>query len=257
MNKPLILVTNDDGLNAKGIQALVSMVSGFGDIYVVAPNRANSGKSSSITVETPIRIRKIKDQENLHVYSCKGTPVDCVKLALNKILPRTPDFLVSGINHGANTSVSVIYSGTMGAAIEGSLNGIPSIAYSLNDFRADADFTQSVKCGREIFQKLLQNKLRKNTCLNVNFPKGEIKGIKTCRQAIGRWQEEFDHRIDPFGEDYYWLTGSFINEDENRNETDEWAILNGFATIVPVKTDMTDYALIEDLKSWENDEIEV
>ncbi|MCT4603947.1 MAG: 5'/3'-nucleotidase SurE, partial [Marinifilum sp.] len=165
-DKPIILVTNDDGLNAKGIKALVAMVKGFGDIYVVAPNRSNSGKSNSITVEVPIRIKKVRDEENLHIYSCKGTPVDCVKLALNKILPRTPDFLVSGINHGANTSVSVLYSGTMGATIEGCLNGIPSIGYSLNDFSADADFSQSVKFGRKIFANLIEKGLERSVCLN-------------------------------------------------------------------------------------------
>ncbi|MDM8159505.1 5'/3'-nucleotidase SurE [Labilibaculum sp. K2S] len=248
--KPIILVTNDDGLNAKGIKALVAMVKDFGDIYVVAPNRTNSGKSNSITVEVPIRIKKVRDEENLHIYSCKGTPVDCVKLALNKILPRIPDFLVSGINHGANTSVSVLYSGTMGAAIEGCINGIPSIGFSLNVFDADADFTQSVKYGRKIFANLLQNGLSTGVCLNVNFPKDEIKGIRVCRQAAGRWNEEFDHRQDPFGGDYYWLTGHFKNAEPHNEETDEWAIKNGFASVVPTQIDMTAHALLEDLKKW-------
>ena len=250
-NKPIILVTNDDGLNAKGIKALVTMVKGFGDIYVVAPNRSNSGKSTSITVEVPIRIKKVRDEENLHIYSCKGTPVDCVKLALNKILPRTPDFLVSGINHGTNTSVSVLYSGTMGATIEGCLNGIPSVGYSLNDFSADADFSHSIKYGRKIFANLKNKGLSKNVCLNVNFPKGGIKGIRVCRQADGRWKEEFDHRQDPFGGDYYWLTGYFKNAEPHAEETDEWAIQNGYTSVVPTKIDMTAHQLVKDLKSWD------
>jgi 5'-nucleotidase len=249
--KPIILVTNDDGLNAKGIKALVAMVKDFGDIYVVAPNRSNSGKSNSITVEVPIRIKKVRDEENLHIYSCKGTPVDCIKLALNKILPRKPDFLVSGINHGANTSVSVLYSGTMGATIEGCINGIPSIGFSLNVFAADADFTESIKYGRKIFANLVQNGLQTGICLNVNFPEDEIKGIRVCRQAIGRWNEEFDHRQDPFGGDYYWLTGHFKNAEPNAEETDEWAIQNGFASVVPTHIDMTAHDLLEDLKKWD------
>ncbi|RUT78594.1 5'/3'-nucleotidase SurE [Ancylomarina longa] len=248
---PIILVTNDDGLNAKGIKALVALVKGYGDIYVVAPNRSNSGKSNSITVEVPIRIKKVRDEENLHIYSCKGTPVDCVKLALNKILPRTPDFLVSGINHGANTSVSVLYSGTMGATIEGCLNGIPSAGFSLNDFNPDADFSEAVKYGRKIFGNLVEKGLQKGVCLNVNFPKGEVKGIRVCRQAEGMWKEEFDHRTDPFGGDYYWLTGYFKNAEPNSKETDEWAIRNGFASVVPTQVDMTAHALLEDLKTWD------
>lgn len=253
--KPIILVTNDDGVNAKGIKALVEMVKGLGEIYVVAPNRANSGKSNSITVEVPIRIKKVKEEENLHVYSCKGTPVDCVKLALNKILPRTPDFLVSGINHGANTSVSVLYSGTMGATIEGCLNGIPSVGFSLNDFNSKADFSQSVLFGRRIFQNVIKNGLQKYVCLNVNFPTGEIKGVRVCRQADGAWKEEFDHRKDPFGGDYFWLTGHFKNAEPKAEDTDEWAIQNGYASVVPTLIDMTAHQLVEELKScgYEND----
>ncbi len=250
-NKPLILVTNDDGINAKGIKALVEMVKDFGDIYVVAPNRTNSGKSNSITVEIPIRIKHIKEAENMHIYSCKGTPVDCVKLALNKILPRRPDFLVSGINHGTNTSVSVLYSGTMGAAIEGCLNGINAVGFSLNDFSSRADFSQCVTYGRKIFANVIKNRLPNGICLNVNFPKGDIKGIRVCRQADGVWKEEFDHRTDPFGSDYYWLTGYFKNAEPNAVETDEWAINNGYASIVPTKIDMTAHSFINDLKAWD------
>ncbi|PID95594.1 MAG: 5'/3'-nucleotidase SurE, partial [Bacteroidetes bacterium] len=245
--KPIILVTNDDGINAKGIRALVEMVKGFGDIYVVAPNRANSGKSHSITVEVPIRVKHIKEEDNIHVYSCKGTPVDCVKLALNQILPRRPDFLVSGINHGSNTSVSVLYSGTMGATIEGCLNGINSVGFSLNSHSFDADFSQCVEYGRKIFANVVKNRLPKSVCLNVNFPTGEIKGIRICRQAEGVWKEEFDHRTDPFGGDYYWLTGYFENIESDAEDTDEWAITNGYASVVPTKIDMTAHSVINDL----------
>ncbi len=253
LNTPLILVTNDDGVNAKGIKALVEMIDGFGDIYVVAPNRANSGKSHAITVETPLRIKQIKEEENLHVYSCKGTPVDCVKLALNQILPRRPDFLVSGINHGSNTSVSVLYSGTMGATIEGCLNHIPSVGFSLNTSDANADFSACITVGRKIFARVVGNQLPVNICLNVNFPTGEIKGIRACRQTNGLWKEEFEHRIDPFGSDYYWLTGHFENNEPDATDTDEWAINNGYAAVVPIRTDLTSHAFLKELKEW-NDE---
>ncbi|MDE5423810.1 5'/3'-nucleotidase SurE [Ancylomarina sp. DW003] len=248
--KPLILVTNDDGVNAKGISALYEMVKDFGEIYMIAPNRANSGKSNSITVEVPIRIKKIKDEENLKVFSCKGTPVDCVKLALNKIVPRQPDFVVSGINHGANTSVSVMYSGTMGATIEGCLAGIPSVGFSLDSFESKADFSQCVKFGRKIFENVVKNGLPRSICLNVNFPVGDIKGVRVCRQADGMWKEEFDHRKDPFGGDYYWLTGHFKNAEPHADDTDESAIKEGYASIVPTQVDMTAHHVLENLKTW-------
>lgn len=251
LEKPLILVTNDDGVNAKGIKALVELVKDFGDIYVVAPNRSNSGKSNAITVEVPIRIKHVKEAENLHVYSCKGTPVDCVKLAINKILPRKPDFLVSGINHGTNTSVSVLYSGTMGATIEGCLNGIHSVGFSLNDFKSDADFSQCITYGRKIFANVVKKHLPHNVCLNVNFPKGNVKGIRICRQTDGAWQEDFDHRTDPFGGDYYWLTGRFNNAEPEATDTDEWAVNNGYAAVVPTQIDMTAHTVIATLKQWD------
>lgn len=250
-DKPLILVTNDDGVHAKGIKALVEMVQPFGQVYVVAPNRSNSGKSNSITVEVPIRLKQMKDEENLKIYSCKGTPVDCVKLALNKILPRRPDFLVSGINHGSNTSVSVMYSGTMGATIEGCLNNIPSVGFSLNAFGADADFTQCVRYGRQIFANLVQRGLPQSVCLNVNFPDDKIKGVRVCRQADGMWKEEFDHRTDPHGGDYFWLAGYFKNAEPHAEETDEWAIKNGYVSVVPTQIDMTAYTMLDKLKEWD------
>jgi len=249
-DKPLILVTNDDGINAKGIKALVEMIKSFGEVYVVAPNRANSGKSSAITVETPLRIKKVKEEENLHVYSCKGTPVDCVKLAIDKIVPRKPDFIVSGINHGLNTSVSVIYSGTMGAAIEGCLHGIPSVGFSMDTFDSDANFDKCVEIGRLIFGNVVKNGLSEGVCLNVNFPLGDINGIKVCRQAKGKWQEDFDSRKDPFGGQYYWLTGEFENAEPNAEDTDEWAIKNSYASVVPTLVDMTAYSELEILKTW-------
>lgn len=250
-DKPLILVTNDDGVHAKGIKALVEMVQPFGQVYVVAPSRSNSGKSNSITVEVPIRIRKMRDEENLKIFSCKGTPVDCVKLALNKILPRRPDFLVSGINHGANTSVSVMYSGTMGATLEGCLNSIPSVGFSLDSFDSDADFSQCVRYGRQIFSNVVAKGLPDSICLNVNFPDSNIKGVRICRQAQGMWKEEFDHRTDPHGGDYYWLTGYFKNAEPHSQETDEWAMHNGYVSVVPTQIDMTAYSLLEDLKNWD------
>lgn len=248
---PLILVTNDDGVGAKGLQALIEMVKDMGEIYVVAPHKSNSGKSSAITVEVPIRIKKISTEENLHIYSCEGTPVDCVKFALSNILPRCPDFIVSGINHGSNSSASVIYSGTMGAAIEGCLNGVPSVGFSLNTFDSNADFSQSILFGNQIMNNLLQKGLKEGVCLNVNFPEGEIFGVKVCRQANGMWKEEFNLRTDPYGGDYYWLSGKFINKEKEALDTDEWALCNSYASIVPTSVDLTAHKQLEELNTWD------
>lgn len=248
---PLILVTNDDGVSAKGLQALIEIVRHMGDIYVVAPHKSNSGKSSAITVDVPIRIKKISTEENLHIYSCEGTPVDCVKFALSNILPRCPDFIVSGINHGSNSSASVIYSGTMGAAIEGCLNGVPSVGFSLCTYDSDADFSHSISFGRIIMNNLLNKGLEQGVCLNVNFPYGNIKGIKVCRQADGMWKEEFKLRTDPYGGDYYWLSGKFINKEKTALDTDEWALSNSYASIVPTLIDLTAHKLLKELNTWD------
>lgn len=249
----LILITNDDGIEARGLKSLIEVVREFGKVVVVAPEESQSGMSHAITMKFPLRIRKVKNEEGLEIYSCNGTPVDCVKLAVHQLLGRKPDMLVSGINHGSNASVSIVYSGTMAAAIEGSINKIPSIGFSLLDYSADADFETSGIYVRRIMEKVFMNGIEKGICLNVNIPVGkedELKGIKVCRQTDGYWQEEFDKRIDPGKREYYWLTGNFTNSEPLADDTDEWALKNKFVSVVPIRIDFTSYSRIEELKKW-------
>ena len=251
--KPLILISNDDGVGAKGLKALIDVIKPFGKIVVVAPEKGESGKSHAITINSPVRVCKIEESENITVYSCTGTPVDAVKLAINQLLPKKPDFLVSGINHGSNSSISVIYSGTLGAAREGCLNGIPSIGFSLLDHSSDADFTVPQKYIGSIFQNLMEFGLPAGTCLNVNFPNfplNKIKGIRVCRQTKGVWKEEYDKRTDPHNSDYYWLTGDFHNFEPDAQDTDEWALANKYISIVPVQVDLTSFEGIKHIRSW-------
>ncbi|MBI9065882.1 MAG: 5'/3'-nucleotidase SurE [Salinivirgaceae bacterium] len=242
--RPLILITNDDGYFAPGLKVLIDMVKPYGDVVVVAPEQGVSGMSHAITIKFPLRVTKLESEEGVEIFKVNGTPVDCVKIALNQLLDRRPDILVSGINHGSNSSISVIYSGTMGGAIEGSLNEIPSIGYSLCSHSMNADFSVAKKHGESIFKKVLANGLPKYTCLNVNFPvvsEDDFKGVKVCRQARGVWKEEYEKRIDPHNGTYYWLTGSFNNHENGATDTDEWALANNFASIVPVRNDFTDF----------------
>ncbi|HCQ30097.1 MAG TPA: 5'/3'-nucleotidase SurE [Flavobacteriales bacterium] len=252
MSKPLILVTNDDGITAPGIQALIQVAKEFGEVHVVAPDKPQSGMGHAITVSKTIHINETIVQ-GCKAVACSGTPVDCVKLAVNKLLPRKPDIVLSGINHGSNSSINVIYSGTMSAAVEGALENIPSAGFSLLNNSIDADFTASKKIVRQVVEKMLEEKLPDNTCLNVNIPDIEydlINGIKICRQAVANWEEDFDERTDPAGNKYYWLTGKFVNYDKG-TDTDEWALANNYVSIVPVQYDLTNYSAIEKLKSWE------
>lgn len=252
MSKPLILVTNDDGIMAPGIRHLVQYMSELGEVVVVAPDKPQSGMGHAVTITIPLRLEKIKLDERFDEYSCSGTPVDCVKLAVNRVLKRKPDLLVSGINHGSNSSISVIYSGTMSAAIEGAMEGIPSIGYSLLDYRFDADFSQARKYILQLATNVLEHGLPKGICLNVNIPalkEADIKGVKVCRQARGNWEEEFDYRQDPRGKDYYWLTGRFALH-ENSNETDEWALNNKYISVVPTQFDFTAHDLLQEMKKW-------
>lgn len=251
-DRKLILVSNDDGVNALGLSNLIEMVLPFGDVFVVAPERGQSGMSHSISLLEPLRTNNIKMGEELSIVSVPGTPVDCVKLALNQLLPRRPDLMVSGINHGSNSAISVVYSGTMGAAIEASLYGIPSIGFSVLDHSKDADFSLVVKYGVEIIRDVLENGLPHHVALNVNFPviaDKDYKGFKVCKQTTGVWKEEFEKRKDPYGGEYYWLTGSFNNFEPLNEESDEWALANNYASIVPVKIDFTEYDTIELLKT--------
>ncbi len=255
MEKPLILVTNDDGVMAPGIRHLVKYMMELGEVVVVAPDKPQSGMGHAVTITNPLRLEKITVDGGHDEYSCSGTPVDCVKLAVNRVLKRKPDLLVSGINHGSNSSISVIYSGTMSAAIEGAMEGIPSIGYSLLDYRFDADFTQAKKHILSIAANVLEHGMPQGICLNVNIPAVEekdIAGIKICRQARGNWDEGFDYRKDPRGKDYYWLTGEFILH-ENSNETDEWALSNKYISVVPVQFDFTAHDLIPEITKWKFD----
>ena len=252
-DRPLILIANDDGYRAGGLEALIEAVRPYGDLLVVAPVEGQSGMSHAITVKVPIRIEKRIEEPGLTVYVCNGTPVDCVKIALNRLVPRHPDLLLTGINHGANSSASVLYSGTMAAAIEGCMYRIPAVGFSLLDHSSKADFTPYIGYIRTIVETVLANGLRQGTCLNVNIPKihpDDIKGFRVCRQARGYWIEEFQHRIDPNNREYYWLTGDFFNEEPNARDTDEWALKHNYISIVPVQIDMTCYQSMEQMKKW-------
>jgi 5'-nucleotidase len=250
--QPVILITNDDSVNAPGIRALVEAVKGLGKIIVVAPDKPQSGMGHAITIGHPLRLQKVNLFEGVEAYSCSGTPVDCVKLAVDKVIHDKPDICLSGINHGANHSINVIYSGTMSAALEASIESIPSIGFSLLDMSIDADFTAAKKYARILVEQVLGSKLKeKHLCLNVNILKGDdklIKGIKICRQAYAKYEEEFDERKDPSGRRYYWLTGEFLNFDKGR-DTDVWALNNSYVSVVPVQFDLTNYELKKKLET--------
>ncbi len=251
--KPTILVTNDDGITAPGIAALVEAVKPLGNVVVVAPDSPQSGMGHAITVAKPLRLDPVKVFEGIPCYQSSGTPADCVKLAVSKVLHHKPDLVVSGINHGSNSSINVIYSGTMSAAVEGAIEGIPSIGFSLGNFSHQADMKTAAKFAREITQKLMKNPLPKGVLLNVNIPdiaENKIRGIRVCRQANAKWEEKFDERTDPHGRNYYWLIGNFVNYDKGE-DTDEWALANGYVSIVPVQFDLTAYQAIATLKDWE------
>lgn len=251
--KPLILITNDDGYQAKGIKALIESVKGLGEILVVAPDGPRSGMSSAITSLQPLRVYLEREEEDLKIYSSTGTPVDCVKLGINELSDRKPDIVISGINHGSNAAVAVLYSGTMGAALEGAVFKIPSVGFSLLDHDHQADFSHAEKYTRLITEQVLANGLPAGTCLNVNIPKGEgIKGIRVVRQTSGQWVNEFMQSKDGANKNVYWLTGEFANDEPHDEMTDEWALAHGYVSVVPVKVDMTNYTHIDIIKSWEN-----
>lgn len=253
--KPLILVTNDDGITAPGIRTLIELMTTIGDVVVVAPDSPQSAMGHAITINNtlycdPIVVDKAATHKE---YSCSGTPADCVKLARQQILDRKPDLCVSGINHGSNSSINVIYSGTMSAAIEAGIEGIPAIGFSLLDYSKDAHFDHCAAYVKRITQKVLQEGLPEGVVLNVNFPKKtekSLKGIKICRQANAMWVEDFDKRISPMGKTYYWLTGQFVNKDTGE-DTDEWALANNYVSVVPVKYDLTAHHVKEKLTKWD------
>ncbi|GAB3347736.1 5'/3'-nucleotidase SurE [Arachidicoccus ginsenosidivorans] len=249
--RPVILITNDDSIHAPGIRALVEAVASLGEVVVVAPDKPQSGMGHAITIGSPLRLAKVSlFGAAVESYTCSGTPVDCVKLAVDRVLHRKPDICLSGINHGANHSINVIYSGTMSAALEASIEGIPSLGLSLLDPSVEADFAGAQKYTKLLVESLLNKKLDKHLCLNVNFPAVPpelIKGVKTCRQAYAKYEEDFEERIDPAGKKYYWLTGEFVNFDE-KPDTDVWALANNYVSVVPVQFDLTNYRLKEILE---------
>tara|TARA_B100001750_G_scaffold241074_1_gene251871 strand:+ start:4057 stop:4833 length:777 start_codon:yes stop_codon:yes gene_type:complete len=248
--RPLILITNDDGVNSKGLRSLIDIASKFGDLLIVAPDTHQSGMSHAISLDKKIYINKIDSSYNIVKYSCSGTPVDCVKIAIDKLSQRKPDFCISGINHGSNTSINTIYSGTVAAALEAYINKIPSIAFSLLDYSSEADFSASKIICHNIIKKFLSKQNDENICLNVNIPNikmEEINGIKLCKQADSGWKEDFEKKLDEDGREYFIMKGVFFNNDQ-REETDEFAISSNFVSVVPLKIDFTDNKNYDKLK---------
>ena len=253
MTKPLILVSNDDGITSKGIKVLVDAMAELGEVMVVAPDSPQSGMGHAITVGHPLRLAETRIFDNARSYKCSGTPADCVKLAKFHLLKdRRPDLVVSGVNHGSNSSINVLYSGTMSAAVEAAIEGFPAIGFSLCDYDADADFSHTITPVKKIARMVIEKGLPKGIALNVNFPARQrepLRGIRVCRQAHAKWQEEFDQRTDPYGQPYYWLVGNFMNFDKG-DDNDEWAIANNYVSIVPCQYDLTDLSAIDYLNEW-------
>ena len=255
MNKErLIFLTNDDSYLSKGFRCAVELAREFGRVVAIAPDRVQSGMSQAITINSPLFLRQVEASEGVEIYAFSGTPVDCAKIAFDHFFAgRKVDLVLSGINHGSNAAVNVMYSGTMGAAIEGSFYGVPSIGLSLDDHASDADFSGAVEYGRRVIASVLDaaDTLPRPLCLNVNFPRcaaADIQGIRLCRQTRGFWREDFYARQDPQGRDYFWLTGAFQNAEPEAQDTDEWALSNRYVAVVPVQVDMTDYRMLGSLE---------
>jgi len=251
--RPLILICNDDGITAPGINALVQAMQPLGDLVVVAPDSPQSGTGHGITLNSALRLQPMNLWEGVTARACSGTPVDCIKIALNRVVARKPDLIVSGINHGSNASINVLYSGTMSAAVEGAMSGIPSIGFSLLNHSIDADFTASKVVAHKVASEVLQKGLKPGACLNVNIPNlslDALMGMRVCRQAKGYWHEEMDARKDPSGKDYYWLTGWFENQDSGE-DTDIWALDNNYVSVVPTQFDLTAYNSMEHLNTMD------
>jgi len=259
--KPLILISNDDGFQAKGINCLIDMVRSLGDILVCAPDGPRSGQSCAFSATVPLTLKCIRQEEGLEVWACNGTPVDCVKMALDNLCTRKPDLIIGGINHGDNASVNAHYSGTMGVTMEGCMKYIPSVAFSLCDYRADADFSPLVPYVQQIVKRVLSDGLPLGVCLNVNFPlleergerkeEREYKGVRICRMANGTWYNETTRVHHPRGYDYWWMVGHYRNDEPEAEDTDNWALTHGYVAITPTQTDLTAYKAIEQLKSWD------
>ncbi len=252
MKRRLIFLTNDDGYRSRGMEAMIALARRFGDVLVVAPEEPQSGMSQAFTMSRPLFLRKVKEEEGLRIYAFSGTPVDCVKMAFDHLLEgRRADLVLSGINHGSNAATNVLYSGTMGAAIEGSFYGAPSVGISVDDHSPDADFEGAVRYGELILKTLFESDLKTPLCLNVNLPAipaDQLKGIRITRQTAGYWREKFVRHEDPRGREYYWLTGEFINTEPEAEDTDEWAMKHGYVAVVPVQVDMTDHSRLSELQ---------
>lgn len=251
--RPTILVTNDDGINAPGLRTLVKVMRKLGDVVVVAPDRPRSGQGHAITVSMPLRVSSVHKDEGYQEYRCNGTPVDCVKLGVQIVLRRQPDLLVSGINHGSNASINVVYSGTMAAVIEAAIDKIPAIGFSLDDYEVSANFSHTEEYVEMITREVLEKGMPEGTCLNVNIPAindEPIKGVKVCRQSLGSWKERFDERVDPRGRDYFWITGVFSNPD-HKEGTDTWAMEQNYVSVVPMKFDLTSYEAIPAIENFD------
>jgi 5'-nucleotidase len=252
--KPLILVTNDDGITAKGIRALIAIASRLGEVVVVAPDSPQSAMGHAITINSTLYLNEFTQHGHDHKeYTTSGTPVDCVKMASHEILDRKPDLCISGINHGSNSAINVIYSGTMSAAVEAGIEGIPAIGFSLCDYSSDADFNSAAPYVEQIIKQVIENGMPKGVVFNVNIPKVSseaYKGIKICRQANAHWEEAFDKRTNPYGKEYYWLTGKFVNNDIGE-DTDEWALAHNYISIVPTQFDLTAHHYISTLNTWD------
>ena len=252
IKRPLLLISNDDGYLAKGINSLVEMISDIADIIVCAPEDARSGFACAFSATTPLRLELRDKRPGIEIWSCNGTPVDCVKMALAELCPRKPDMVVGGINHGDNASVNVHYSGTMGVTLEGCMKYIPSVAFSICDFSADADFEPLRPLVRRITQKVLSDGLPLGVCLNVNFPLvSEYKGVRVCRMAHGTWSQEVTCCHHPRGYDYWWMVGKYNNDEPDAEDTDNWALTHGYVAITPTQIDVTAHQSIDLIKSWQ------
>lgn len=250
-SRPLILVSNDDGVASKGISELIKFLRPLGEVVVMAPDRPRSGSACAMTVNEPIHYQLVRQDVGVTVYRCSGTPTDCVKLAFHTVLDRKPDLVIGGINHGDNSAVNVHYSGTMGVVIEGCLKGIPSIAFSICSHEPDVDFEPTGECIRHIVRKALERGLPPLTCLNVNFPVvKELQGVRVCRQTKGQWTNEWENFAHRGDSRYYWLTGEFVDTDSDDEQTDHWALKNGYAAVTPVTVDVTAYGLMDELNGW-------
>ncbi len=249
--KPLILLSNDDGYEAKGIRSLVDMVKDYGDVLVCAPEGPRSGMACAFSATTPLMLTLRSREDGVEIWSCNGTPVDCVKMALAELCPRKPDLVIGGINHGDNASVNTHYSGTMGVTMEGCMKYIPSVAFSLCDHRADADFEPLRPYVQQVVRRVLQEGLPEGVCLNINFPLlPTFKGVRVCRMAKGTWGNEVTRCRHPRDYDYWWMVGSYTNDEPEATDTDNWALQHGYIAITPTRVDVTAYEAIEKIKDW-------